>query len=71
MNKNDKVKINFKNLKLAKQILEPIIKFDNEYNKIHTISNVYCKGKFTENEILRYELDKKYIFYENELIKIE
>jgi hypothetical protein len=67
---NDKVKINFKNLHLEKNILLPIYKFDMEYNGVHTISNVYYKNKFTDKEIIRYELDKEYVFYINELIKI-
>lgn len=71
--KGDIVKINLLELQknLNDKIFEDILKFNESYKNIHTVTNIYKKNMYTNHEVKRYELDNEYVFYENELIKIK
>ena len=65
----DKVGIKLESVKkkLTKENYLNIESFDKYNNKIHIVSNVY--QSFIEKSKIRYryELDSKYVFYEDEL----
>jgi hypothetical protein len=68
-NKGDKVKINFNKLKAVGKYYDEIVKFDEEREGNHIITNIYYKSKYFPTEHVRIELDEAFVFYEEELIK--
>jgi hypothetical protein len=73
LEKGNIVKINFSILQnkiTNKYVLKNIKDFDEEYNNKHTVTQIYKKNPYTKEIINRIELDKQFVFYEDELIKI-
>lgn len=71
LNKNDIVSIDFKFLpELPESILTDLNKWDEELNNRHKITNIFINKAYLPNKNTRYELDNEYVFYENELNKI-
>ena len=65
----DKVGIKLESVKkkLTKENYLNIESFDKYNNKIHVVSNVYYSFIGKNKIRYRYELDSKYVFYEDEL----
>lgn len=71
LNKEDIVSINFESLsELDKLALKDMKKWDKELNSKHKITNIYINKAYLPDKNTRYELDNEYVFYENELNKI-
>lgn len=72
--KGSLVKINFANCdsSLPKSTKQNLYKFDNKYNSVHKVTNIYIKNLYAgKQEIKRIELDGEYVFYEKELILLD
>lgn len=70
----DTVKINFKvesMLVLDKDVLADIKKWNKQHNGIHKITNICSSGLWTNKEVKKYELDSDYMFFLDEINKIE
>lgn len=71
--KGDIVKIDFESqsiLKLDKEVLIHIKEWDNQLNGVHKITDICISGLWTNHEIKRYELDDNYMFFVDEINKI-
>jgi hypothetical protein len=70
----DKVKIDFESKSINKiddNTLADIKKWDKEHNGIHKITDICTSGLWTDHEKKRYELDSYYMFFSNEINKID
>lgn len=69
----DTVKINFEAssmIKLDKEVLINIKKWDKQFYGVHKITDECTSGLWTDHATKRYELDNNYMFFTDEIYKI-
>lgn len=66
-----RINLNASSLKeLDDNVIKDIEKWDKECNGRHLVTNIHKNKMWTKEEIIKYELDGQYVFFENELIEL-